>query len=175
MKMVKRILIAIAVVAFMATSVQALDVPDTDDPNYSPVGHIKKDGSWPMVYVALDLCEIPVYMDVGMYVQIKDCSKKKIELKQETCPDGRKFPCYTGCTDISARSNFAAILDTKLKDKVSWVKKWDDYFDGPDTLVGSGDWEDTKVCVDAWEAEIWASKPNDKVPVATLVITVKPL
>jgi hypothetical protein len=167
--MVKRILIAIAVVALMATSVQALDIQDSTN------GQIKQDDKWPTVYVALDLCKIPVYMDVGMYVQIKDCKKKKIEMKQETCPDGRKFPCYTGCTSFQARSNFAAQLDTKLEDKVSWVKKWDSYYDGVDTLVGSGGWEDLKVCVDAWEAEIWTSGPGDKVPVATLVITVKPL
>ena len=77
--MVKRSLIAIAVLAILATSVQALDYDDN--------GKIKRDGSWPTVYVALDLCTMPVVMDVGMYVQIFECEKRIIKLVQVDCAD----------------------------------------------------------------------------------------
>jgi hypothetical protein len=58
MKMVKKCMIAVAVAALMVTTVRAGDPA------------IKRDGDWPWTYKAIDLCTIPVYMDVGHYVQL---------------------------------------------------------------------------------------------------------
>jgi hypothetical protein len=88
MKM-KRTLIAIAVVALLATSVHAA----IEDPYYFTAGDhaaIKIDGKdtptirWPykIVYDELVVCNIPIVMKVGMYVQVKDCKNKKITLSR---------------------------------------------------------------------------------------------
>jgi hypothetical protein len=170
MKMVKRMLIAIAVVALVATSAQA----DIVDPGG---GKIKQDSSWPTEYIALDLCTMDVLMDVGMYVQIKDCSKREIKLVQVTCPEGRKFPCYSDCEDIEVRANFAAVLGLKLaKSDPSPIKSWEAYFDGENTVDSDelGVYKKLTVCVDAWESEIWTASPGDKVKVGELTVTVKP-
>jgi hypothetical protein len=165
MKMVKRMLIAIAVVAVVATSVQA------DSP------YIKQDDSWPTEYIALDLCTMPVLMDVGMYVQLKDCHKREIKLVQVDCASigQEKFPCYKDCDDIEVRANFAAVLGTKLaKAEGSPIKDWKAYFDGDNTVPGDGVYKKLTVCVDAWESQIWTAAPGDKVNVGTLTVTVKP-
>jgi hypothetical protein len=178
MKMVKRTLIAIAVVALLATSVQALDYgPDN--------GTIKRDDSWPTVYVALDLCTIPVFMDVGMYVQVKECDKRKIKLVQVDCTSAEgtgesgDFPCYYDCEEVEVRANFAAVFALKLNLDISAsgsakFKVGDEYVD-TDTIIGNGEWEKLDVCVKAWKAEIWKSNPGDEVPVGSVTLTVKPL
>jgi hypothetical protein len=169
MKMVKRSLIAIAVLAILATSVQALDYDDN--------GKIKRDGSWPTVYVALDLCTMPVVMDVGMYVQIFECEKRIIKLVQVDCADigSDKFPCYLDCEEFDIRANFTAVLGTKLtKAEGSPIKDWEAYYDGEDTVPGDGVYYKRTVCVKAWDTEIWTAGPGDEVAVGSLTITVKP-
>jgi hypothetical protein len=179
MKMVKRMLIAIAVLAFVATSVQALDYP-SDDPNYTgPDATIKRDDSWPTEYIALELCDIPVLMDVGMYVQVKECDKRKIVLKQVTCTSIGKgkddFPCYEGCdSDVEVRANFAAVLSTKLtKAEGSPIKDWEASIDDP-LIPGDGVYKKVTVCVKAWKTEIWNAGPGDEVKVGTVTLMVKP-
>ena len=81
--MLKRTLIAVAVVALLATSAQALG-PDAHtgrlDSNAGiKVDPIKMDVLWPFVeYKALPLCVIPVKMKIGLFVQIEKCHEKKI-------------------------------------------------------------------------------------------------
>ena len=175
--MVKRMLIAIAVLAFVAASVQALDYPT--DPNAPPDGKIKKDDSWPTEYIAVGLCDIPVLMDVGMYVQIKDCNKRKIILKQVDCgeigQESKNFPCYKGCdTEVQVRANFAAVLSAKLsKSEGSPIKDWKPVIDDP-LIPGDGEYKKLDVCVEAWKTEIWKAGPGDKVEVGTLHLMVKP-
>jgi len=164
--MVKRMLIAIAVVALVATSVQALD--------YSDNGKIKKDAGWPTEYVAVDLCTMPVVMDVGMYVQVFECENRIIKLVQVTCPEGQAFPCYSDCEDVEVRANFAAVFGLKLSDP-SISTNWNAYFDGDNTIPGDGIYHKITVCVDAWETEIWTAGPGDEVSIGTLTLTVKPL
>jgi hypothetical protein len=167
MKMVKRSLIAIAVLALLATTVQAAD------PN------LKYDDHWPYEYIAIDICVMPVYMDVGMYVQLKECEKKKIELKQVDCAEIGKgsgdYPCYLDCEEFEIRANFEVKLGTKLtKDASTTIKEWSANYDGDDTVPGDGNYYKRKVCVKAWKTEIWKAAPGDKVPVGSLTITVKP-
>jgi hypothetical protein len=179
MKMVKRMLIAIAVVALVATSAPALDVHDIGSPSNEGSPKIKQDDSWPTEYIALAICEIPVLMDVGMYVQIKDCHKiDEIKLVQVKCDSiGQEdFPCYSDCTKFKVRANFAAQMGTKLtKADPSPIKDWKAYYkDDNSTVPGDGEYHELEVCVDAWKTEIWTASPGDEVPVGTLTITVKP-
>jgi hypothetical protein len=171
MKMVKRMLIAIAVVALVATSVQA-GINDVQN------GKLKQDDAWPTEYIALDLCTIPVVMDVGMYIQIKDCNKKKIKLVQVNCDDigkSGKFPCYYDCEEIEVRANFAAVLGLKkAKTDPSPLKDWEAYFDGDNTVPGDGEPHKINICVKAWSAEIWKAQPDDEVPAGSVTVTVKP-
>ena len=163
--MVKKTLIAVAVVALLATTANAQVNPQ------------KYDDSWPGHWVvdAQDICTMDVVMDVGMYVQLKDCHKKKIKLKQVDCPSGKKFPCYNDCETFDLRANFDVKLGTKLSKSGSVIKKWSAYFDGGDVYTAdSGGWKGFKVCVEASESEIWTANPGDQVKVGTLTITVMP-
>jgi len=69
-------------------------------------------------YEAIDLCKFPVFMEVGHFVQIKECNKREIKLVQVDCEsigkDGGDFPCYKGCDVIEVRANFPAILNASL-------------------------------------------------------------
>jgi hypothetical protein len=168
MKMVKKSIIALAVVALMVSVVQAADPS------------IKKDGDWPWTYKAIDLCKFPVYMDVGHYVQLKECNKRELKLKQVDCESigkgGGDFPCYTGCEEIEVRANFPAIFGAKLAKIGPILKDTSVYWtDDINQIGGGGAWEKLEVCIDAWKAEIWkAAEPDDKLQVGELTINVKP-
>jgi hypothetical protein len=145
MKMVKKCMIALAVVALMVTVVQAGD----------PV--IKRDGDWPWTYKAIDLCKFPVYMNVGHYVQLKECHKREIKLQQVDCSSigkgGGDFPCYTDCEDIEVRANFPAIFGAKLSKIGGILKDTSVYWkDDINQISGStGGWEKLEICVKAWK------------------------
>jgi len=168
MKMVKKCLIAIALLAFLTTTVQAGD--DAENP-------WKFDDHWPWVYLELEICQIPVYMDVGMYVDLKDCGKKSIVLKQVSCDTIGKgsgdFPCYKGCTTVQIRANFEVKLGTKLYTIGDVIKSWAATL-STDIVPGDGNYHDIEVCVTAWKAQIWKAAPGDKVLVGEVAITVKP-
>jgi hypothetical protein len=169
MKMVKKSIFALAVVALLVTVVHA------DDPT------IKRDGDWPWTYKAIDLCKFPVYMDVGHYVQLKECHKRELKLKQVDCDSigkgGGDFPCYSGCEEIEVKANFPAIFGAKLSKIGGILKDTSVYWTGDDNQIdgSTGGWEKLEVCIDAWKAEIWrASEPDDKLKVGELTINVKP-
>jgi len=184
MKMVKKILFTIAVVAFLAASVQAVD----------PGKYQKKfDGMWPYEYIFVPVCSIPVLMDVGYFVQLEKCGDYKIKLKQVPCDDGndpypksvtKDFPCYRDCESIKIRANFEAKLGGKVENKVSWFDDGDEkvYYEAeaglvPDVIPGDGGWHVRKVCIKAWDIKIWqsgADQQDNEVRVADLWITVKP-
>ena len=176
--MVKKILFTIAVVAFLTASVQAVD----------PGKYKQKfDGMWPYEYLFVPVCSIPVLMDVGYFVQLEKCDDYKIKLKQVPCGDIGKsattdFPCYDDCEEIKIRANFEAKLGGDVQNKVSWFDAGDEdvYYQAaeglvPDVIPGDGNWHTRKVCVKAWDIEIWnAGSQGDEVRVADLWITVKP-
>jgi hypothetical protein len=180
MKMIKRTLIAIAVVALLATSVNA-----ALSEHYFPIGNdhaVKVDGSetvrWPYEYKALTVCTIPIQMKVGMFVQVKDCKKKKIVLQQVDCGDIGKgagdYPCYLGCVSFDVRANFEVKLGTKLEKEGDVIASWSAYYDGGDVVPGDGDYHEVKACVKAWDTAIYKAAPGDSVDVGKLHITVKP-
>lgn len=178
--MIKRTLIAIAVVALLATSAHAaLDV------HYLPFGDhhaVKVDGSenirWPYEYKSLVVCNIPIKMHVGMYVQVKECKKKKLVLEQVDCGDIGKgsgdYPCYLDCVDFDVRANFEVKMGTSLNKSGDVIKEWSAYYDGGDVVPGDGHYHNIKVCVKAWKTQIYSAAPGDEVTVGSLSITVKP-
>ncbi len=193
--MVKKCIFALAVAALLIPAAygQTSNNPDeigpTPDPEGQPAGTIKRDGDWPWTYKPINICTMPIYLEVGFFVQIKECHKRKIQLKQVDCPDigkndGDHFPCYSDCEQIEVRANFPAIFGgeltklhntdestgTVLKDtKVYWL-------DDKNQIEGStGGWEKLHVCVDAWKTEIWkVITSNKKIKVGELTINVKP-
>lgn len=171
--MVKKCLIAIAVVALLATTVQA----------GSPT--IKHDGTWPWTFKALEICTIPVFLEVGHFVQLKDCHKRKITLEQVDCTsdlmgkDADDFPCYHDCEEIQVKANFPAIFSGKLDKSggdVNILDKTDVFWlDGKNQIQGStGDWEKLTVCIKAWKVKLWKTSGIGKKKVGTLTILVKP-
>jgi len=214
--MTKKVLFAVALLAFVAVTVQAselalnpikVDSMTAKDPNlvtYMPGGTwpSKPVIYWPyeICYKPLELCQIPVYMEVGAYAEFKDCGSSrdtKIVLKQVDCktliPDPKKdpkenlWPCYTGCDDIEVRANFPAKLGTILF-KMADAKtgkfaidgdKWRAYFttkyrDPGNLIPASGDWQKTQVCIDAWSADIFAVTIGEQIQVGEVGITIVP-
>ena len=180
-EMLKRTLIVIAVVAFLATSAQALGPDPHTGGGNSPAIKVnvqKITIGWPFEYKALDLCVIPVYMNVGYFVQVEKCHERKIKLVQVECGDigkgGGDWPCYKDCDKVKVRANFEVKLGLK-KEKISDViKEWSAYFNGGDTVDASGNWNEIEVCVDAWKAQLMKHAPGETVKVGNVILTVKP-
>jgi hypothetical protein len=184
MKMIKRTLIAIAVVALLATS-----APAQITEHYFPIGDhhaVKVDGKetvdfrWPYTvsYKALKVCNIPIKMQVGMYVQVEDCKNKKILLTQVPCTDLQDrgdgdFPCYNGCVKFRVRANFDVQLGHSMNasDTISDSRA---YYVGDDWILGDGEYHEVELCVDAWKAKIWKAQYGDEIDVGSVDITVKP-
>jgi len=188
MKMVKRALIAITLVVYLASTASA----DYQTGYYGPFYPVnvtliknigeKIDGKrgvlWPYRYEELTICSIPIKMRVGMFVQVKDCKKKKIVLEQVSCADIGKgdldYPCYIGCVDFDARANFPMKLGSSLHKVGDVIGDWSAYYNGDDRVPGDGDWHGVKLCVKAWNTKIYKAAPGDEVSVGSIDITVKP-
>ena len=182
----KRTLIAIAVVALLAATVNAA----IEDPYYftgpDKMSAVKVDGKdtptirWPykIVYDELVVCNIPIKMKVGMFVQVKECKDKKIILEQVNCSDigqgADKYPCYLGCVSLDIRANFDVKLGSALHKSGDTIVDWAAYYDGGDTVTGDGDWHGVKLCVKAWNTKIYKASPGDEVSVGSVDVTVKP-
>ena len=174
--MVKKCIFALAVVALLVTIAPA----QTPNPNEQPSATVKRDGDWPWTYKAIDLCVMPIYMDVGHFVQLEKCGDREVILKQVVCSTIGKgsddFPCYEGCEEIKVRANFPAILGANISKVGPILDGVDKYWVGDNfQLTGSGAWEPRTICVKAWKAKLWeAGSPNNKTHVGNLTITVKP-
>ncbi len=174
MKMVKKCLISIAVVALLAATVQAADNP------------MKFDGTWPWtkIYEPVGICDVPVYLEVGHYVQVKDCGEDwfVIKLEQVVCStigkEAKHFPCYSDCVSFEARANFEATFggDFSASDLgLTIITDKEVYYDGGDTIAGDGGWHALKLCMKAWNVKLWESGVTSGAPkVGTITITVKP-
>ena len=131
-------------------------------------------------YEPLDLCTFPVSIEVGHYIQIKECRKRKIELKQVTCQSiGRnsgEFPCYKGSDVIEVRANFPAIFNASLNknDGGDLLKDFNLHWEnGVNTIQGTGDWEELKLCLEAWNVEMF-KHPVGTVNIGEVTIKVRP-
>jgi len=88
--MLKKALFVVAVVAILGVIAQA--------------GEIKQEGSWPYtpVYTPVEIPDllIPVKMDIGYWIHIKDQSKISIKLTQDS------IHTYSGCASVVVECNF---------------------------------------------------------------------
>jgi hypothetical protein len=80
----KKVLFAIAAVALLAMTAQAGEI---------------KIHEWPCKFIPQEVGSIPVVMDVGYWIKIKDQDKLKIKLTQKSIHE------YEGCTDIKVETN----------------------------------------------------------------------
>lgn len=188
--MVKKSIIAIALMSMLATVSYG-----QGDAFWGVPGQVKVDGLWPatitITYTPKEICRIPIYIKVGMFIEIENCSSKKIVMEQVNCPSGQSFPCYKGCVEIKIRANFEAKLSLKLYKggagagiiSGGWSgDNWKAYFtnDGGATkpttwtVTGDGNWNTVNVCVEAWDANIYAATPNTQIQVGEVAILAVP-
>jgi len=182
--MIKRTLIAIAVVALLATSAHAALNPSGDKLWVGDHHAVKVDGSdnvrWPWEYKALDVCIIPIKMHVGMYVQVFECKKKKVILQQVDCGDigkgGGDYPCYRGCVSFQVRANFEVKMGTNLEKTGdnNPIADWEAWIEDGNPVPGDGEYHWVEACVKAWKTKLYKATPGDEVNVGNLHITVKP-
>jgi len=187
--MLKRTLIAVAVIGLLVTSAQAVGPDPTFDTHGKERGFkidpIKMSVFWPVEYKALDLCVIPVRVQVGILVEVQECHKRKINLKQVDCADINKgsgeFPCYRDCEDVKVRTNFPIKLGTR-RNTISNVLnhgRWRAFYDGDNTLEPTGtSWKTVTLCVEAWRLELLnhetSGNADDWIKIAEVAMTVKP-
>jgi len=139
--MIRKTLIVIAMMGFLAPVVQAANTYDPDtyppfavysfDVGQSDDQAVKVDGKktvrWPFEYKPLEICRIPLKMKIGMYIRVKDCDHgdTKIILVQKDCKDlkqknltdaleEKNWPCYFGCRKIQILANFDAEISGKV-------------------------------------------------------------
>jgi hypothetical protein len=149
----KKALVAMAVVALLAVGVQAGEI---------------KTHEWPCTFVSLEIASIPVVMDVGYWVKIKDQDKLKIKLVQDEV-DIHKFK---GCTDMVVQSNFNVLLSCSV-DKTGAVPGNYSCSVAPDNVAAPGG--TVTVCVTLTGADLSKTPGGSKdVQVATVKIKVKP-
>ena len=173
--MVKKCMIALAVVVLIVSVVSAADpaiqaIDLCKFPVYMGTGY----------YVQLpeyNNCVYPVYTDVGYYVELKDCNLRELTLVQVDCESIGKsaedFACFSDCEDIEVRANFPAIFGTKLAkigSPLTYVAVY--WGDNINQINGSGDWEQLTVCINAWKVQIWhTAESSYKLKVGEITIT----
>jgi hypothetical protein len=149
----KKALLAMAVVALLGVSVQA--------------GEIKLH-EWPCSFVSVEITSIPVVMDVGYWVKIKDQDKLKIKLVQDTA-DIHKF---SGCTNMTVENNFNLVFSCSISATGAVPGDYSCSVDPANLAAGGGT---VKVCATLKNADLSKTPGNSKdVQVATVKIKVKP-
>ena len=115
-------------------------------------------------YEPIEKCKLPASMEVGHFVQFK----RKIKLAQVECKsigrDVGDFPCYKGYDVIEVRTNFPAILNASLNKSggdEDMLKNVNLYWEnGVNTIKGTGSWEKMKLCLEAWDVDLYKSTPG---------------
>jgi len=142
-----------AVVALLAVSVNA--------------GEIKLH-EWPCTFVSVEITSIPVVMDVGYWVKIKDQDKLRIKLIQDEA-DIHKF---VGCTDMTVENNFNVVFSCSISATGAVPGEYSCSVDPANLPAGGGV---VKVCATLKKADLSKTPGNSKdVQVATVKIKVKP-
>ena len=152
--MLKKSLFVVAAVAMLAATAHAGEF---------------KTHSWPTTYVPQEVTDIPVVMDVGYWVAIKDQDSLKIKLEQESVHK------YSGCATMTIECNFdltlscsiAAVADAKVTGSLG-VNITSD----PNIYAPGGQ---ATVCASLSNAVLTGSTGGTtNVPVATVTIKVVP-
>jgi hypothetical protein len=152
--MMKRNSVAVAAAVLLAAGVQA--------------GEIKVH-NWPVQFVCVEIRAIPVVMDVGFYVRIKDQDKLRIKLVQDEL-DIHKFK---GCVDMVIESNFDLNLSCSIAPTGAIAGDYSCSIDPATANAGS---TTVKVCAELKNANLIGQPAGAKdVQVATVKIKVKPL
>jgi len=176
--MLKKCLFAIAVTAMLAVTVQAaVEGVEGDCGVWQYKGHPYP---WPVEYKKVEVCRIPIWMEIGFWVELKDCGDEDILLVQVDCEEvGRSaddWPCYYGCAKFSIRTNFEAEMDGDVSHSgIDMSHK--ELFNGEEPLVipGDGDWHDVEACVVAYAFKLWKEQPAGvKEEIGYLKVRVKP-
>lgn len=152
--MLKKSLFVAAAVAMLAVSAQA--------------GEIKVH-SWPTAWVKQELATIPVVMDVGYWVAVKDQWKNKITLTQV---DTNKF---SGCTNIKVEANFAVTLTCSISKTGPVDGNFScDFGPGVNSVDIDPGATTVQVCAYLSNADLKNSNPEENVEVAQVKIWVIP-
>jgi hypothetical protein len=152
--MLKRSILAVAVVALLAVGVQAGEI---------------KIHEWPCSFVSVEITSIPVVMDVGYWVKIKDQDKLKIKLVQDEA-DIHKF---SGCTNMTVENNFNVAFSCSISATGAVPGEYSCSVT-PGTLPAGGG--TVKVCATVIKADLSKTPGNSKdVQVATVKVKVKPV
>ncbi len=151
--MMKGFLTIVAVFAILATGVQAGEIKTHD---------------WPCQFVALEITSIPVVMDIGYFVRIKDQDRLRIKLVQ----DENDIHKFKGCIDMTVESNFNLILSASISKTGAIDGSYSVSLDPTAANAGS---TTVKVCATLTGANLTGQPAGTKdVQVATVKIKVKP-
>jgi hypothetical protein len=150
-KMLKKSLFAVALVALLAAT--------------APAGEIKIH-SWPTTFVPQELTDIPVVMDVGYWVYIKDQHKLKIKLQQKSIHE------YEGCTNVAIQCNFSLKTSCSISATGAVPGKYSCSVQNGDLDSPGGT---VTVCAQLKEANLGGTAGGSKdVHVATVTLKVAP-
>jgi hypothetical protein len=133
-----------------------------------------KSYTWPCEFKPLVLCDdIPVYLDVGLYVEILDQHSLKIKLEQED------FDTYSGSCTIQVKSNFNIILGCHVvgNENADLMHGYFRCYIQPDEFVGATmceTVEERTVEVVYDNVDIVHHQFGKNIQVGTAIITVKP-
>lgn len=120
-------------------------------------------------YAPERICNIPVVMDVGMYVEILNVKNLSIKLQQI------EFETYQGCTEVEIKSNFDLEILCKVKPTGVVPGKYSCWIDNPKVPFDFSDRPVVrKVCVKAEKVQILHVAPGSDVHVADVTLTVMP-
>jgi hypothetical protein len=149
--MLKKSLFAVALVALLAATV--------------PAGEIKIH-DWPTTFVPQELTDIPVLMDVGYWVYIKDQHKLKIKLSQKSITE------YEGCTDVKLECNFALKATCSISATGAVPGKYSCWVNNNELSSPGGI---VQVCAGLKEAKLVGTAGGQKdIHVATVTLKVAP-
>ena len=160
----------------------------TEEEKYKPTEKCLKSSTEPEEkakepqYNPVNLCTFPVSLEVGHFVQIKECNKRNIKLIQVSCEsigrDGNDFPCYKGNDVIEVRANFPAIFNASLSNSdgdEDMLKNVNLYWEnGVNTIQGGIGWEKLRLCLEAWDVKIYKSTVVGTIEVGEITIEVRP-
>lgn len=147
----KKTLFAVAVVALLAA--------------VAPAGEIKIH-EWPCAFIPQEITTIPVVMDVGFWVKIKDQDKLKIKLSQKSIHE------FEGCTDVPIETNSNLTLSCSISATGAVPGKWSCSVSPADLDAPGGT---VSVCAKVKDADLSKTPGGSKnVHVATVSLKVIP-
>jgi len=147
----KRSFFLVAAVTLLAMTAQAGEIKIHD---------------WPCEFISQELATIPVVMDVGYWIRIKDQDKLKIKLTQKSIHE------YEGCTDMKVECNLNITLSCSISATGAVPGSYSSSLNPADIDTPGGT---VTVCAKLKNADLSKTPGGSKnVHVATVTIKVKP-